>query len=317
MEVSHQSIPSFFQPALSSDFSRFRYIDGVYVEGHVSDQSYVENFGIQWNAFRSLQIDSQNGLSFTRNRLLGCTGWHPKSLEGKLVLEIGSGAGRFTEVLLDLGAYVVSIEPSNAAFASAKNNRSDRLIIIRSLLKTAPLNPKSFDYVLCYGVVQHTPSPKQTYRQAISFVKSDGICSFDHYEKLYYPSPWSWPKYFWRPISTRINPSFLLKIIRFYIPFYLPIDSALKRIPKIGFYITGLIPVPCWNYIGCQEVDQSPQNLEEWAIMDTFDALGAKFDEPWTLRKLRRFAISLPVRSFHVGLGGNGLLLNTYGNTST
>jgi hypothetical protein len=49
--------------------------------------------------------------------------------------------------------------------------------------------------------------------------------------------------------------------------------------------------------------------------MDTFDALGAKNDKLWSLNKLSRFALTLPVKAFHVGLGGNGLVLNTYGST--
>src|SRR5262245_62171932 len=69
----------------------------------VPAENYAANFGLQWNKFRSTQLDSATGLSFTFNSFWNNTRWKPRELYGKTVLEAGSGAGRFTEVLLEAG----------------------------------------------------------------------------------------------------------------------------------------------------------------------------------------------------------------------
>lgn len=304
-----------FNSVLSPEFSSYSLRGGVYLDDHADSEFYTQNFGIQWNKFAKTQLDSFNLSTKSEDRLFGCSGWHPRSLKGKLVLEIGSGAGRFTEIFLKHGAYVVSIEPSSAIYANYKYHKSDNLLLIKQRLENLPLNHGTFDFVFCYGVIQHTPSPKRSYMECIRFVKQDGMCAFDHYQKKILPSPFYHPKYFWRPITTRLNPKILLKIIEFYIPLYLPIDTFIRNIP-FGKYLAGMIPVPCWNYSGSMDVSQSMLSLTEWAIMDTFDALGAKYDFPWSLRQLGAFARTLPVKSFHLGVGGNGVLLNTYGRTS-
>jgi len=305
-----------FEKVINSNlFNYYKEIQGVWIkEKFKNHQGYADNFGLQWNKFQLTQFDSKNGTSNTEDRLFRCSGWDPNSLKNKFVLEIGSGAGRFTEILLKYGARVVSIDMSNAVFANSKNNSCENLLLIKESLYDLPLNYTSFDFVLCYGVVQHTPNLAKTYLTCINYAKSNGFCAFDHYKKYYLPNPCYHPKYFWRPITKRIEPKILLKIIEIYIPIYFNIDSFIKSIPKIGYFLAGCIPIPCWNYSGKQSVIQENTNLIEWAIMDTFDALGAKYDEPWSLRKLKKFAINLPVKKFNTGIGGNGIFLNTYGN---
>ena len=54
-------------------------------------------------------------------------------------------------------------------------------------------------------------------------------------------------------------------------------------------------------------------NLLTWCIIDTFDQLGAQYDEPWTYKKLYRIASGLNLDSFEVkqeNNNGNGLVLN-------
>lgn len=299
----------------AEEFSKFKLFNGVWTKNeNINYEGYAQNFGLQWKRFKNTQFDSNNGTSKTRDRLFGCSGWKPEALKNKFVLEIGSGAGRFTEVLLDCGAYVVSNDISDAVYANYKNNKNERLLLIKENLYNLPLRSHSFEYVLCYGVVQHTPDIEMTYKVCTNYANENGMCSFDHYKKHFIPNPFHHPKYFWRPITKHLPPKVLLKIIEFYIPFYLPFDSIIKKIPKIGNIIAGSIPIPCWNYINAKKINQDKNNLIEWAILDTFDALGAKYDKPWDLRKLNRLAKNLPVKGFHIGIGGNGILLNTFGN---
>ena len=83
----------------------------------VSSENYAASFGRQWNKFARLQMDSQNGTSFSRDRFYSITEWEPADLKGKLVLDAGCGAGRFSEVVLQDGAEVVAVDLSSAVDA--------------------------------------------------------------------------------------------------------------------------------------------------------------------------------------------------------
>src|SRR5688572_7670250 len=66
--------------------------------------NYSDDFGDQWNMFPKTQLDSFTGLNLSETRLARCLHGNLASLKDKRVLEAGSGAGRFTEVLLKYGA---------------------------------------------------------------------------------------------------------------------------------------------------------------------------------------------------------------------
>ncbi len=46
--------------------------------------------------------------------------------------------------------------------------------IIQCDICRAPLNPQSFDAVVCLGVIQHTPDPEHTIRKLFELVKPGG-----------------------------------------------------------------------------------------------------------------------------------------------
>src|SRR5262245_25568552 len=69
----------------------------------VPDSGYANSFGLQWNRHTHTQLDRYSGLPISRSRLFAVTEWR-ENLTGERILEAGSGAGRFTEVLLQTGA---------------------------------------------------------------------------------------------------------------------------------------------------------------------------------------------------------------------
>ncbi len=295
---------------LSDGGKKFEEKDGIIINSRLVE--YTENFGLQWTEFQLTQFDSHTGGTGTRDRLEQESGWDLRHLRGKLVLEIGSGAGRFTEILKDVGALVVSVDMSAAIFANKANNQSPNIVFVRASFSDLEFLFDTFDYVLCYGVAQHTPEPREVYRYCCDFAKKGGSVSIDHYRKISIPSPFYHPKYVWRPLTTRMKPQTLLRVIRFYIPLYLRFDMFIMRVlpVRIANIVRGCIPIPCWNYYGASNVPQDYESLKQWAIMDTFDALGAKYDFPLSLEEVRAIAQSLGVASFDVKKGGNGVVFN-------
>jgi hypothetical protein len=213
---------------------------------------------------------------------------------------------------LKYGAKVISLDYSEAIYVNSNNNNCDNIIFIKGSLFDIKARYINVDLIFCYGVIQHTPNPSNTVRHIIECANKKAIVSIDVYRKFIVPNVWSLPKYFWRPFSTRINPSLLLSIIKKYIPIWLPVDNFIRRIPVFGPRILSIIPIPCWNYI---DKGLTKEQREEWAIMDTFDALGAKYDKPYTrrgfdnlLKKIQhQLELDCTIHTFH---GSNGVVAN-------
>lgn len=277
--------------------------------------NYTANFGLQWNRFRATQLDSVAGLSFSFNNFWNNTRWKPGDLHGRTVLEAGSGAGRFTEILLEAGARVISFDYSSAVEANWHSNGSrGELLLFQGDIYDIPFDDESFDFVFCYGVLQHTPDPPRAFRALFAKLRRGGRLSVDCYMKVPYPAWFSTPKYLWRPLTTRMEPERLFRLVCRYIPIWFPVDTLLKsvlfRIPRIGPMLAGLIPVPCWNYL---RMGLGYRQRLEWAILGTFDALGARYDTPMTLREVREMVDGAD-RSIDVFRGANGIVANVVRN---
>jgi SAM-dependent methyltransferase len=141
----------------------------------VDGSTYADHFGLQWAAFRRTQLDSYTGIPITRERLrrvLGEQLWN--SLSGRDVLQCGCGAGRFTEILLERGARVTSIDLSDAVNANTQNCPvSDPHSVAQADIMELPFRPRSFEVVPCLGVIQHTPSPEKAIEQLYEQVATE------------------------------------------------------------------------------------------------------------------------------------------------
>src|SRR5678815_5329084 len=94
-----------------------------YIPRFVGSGNYATNFGLQWQIHARTQLDSYNSSTYSRDRLFETTAW-PTDLKGERILEAGSGAGRFTEVLASTGARIFTFDYSEAVVANYQNNRS-------------------------------------------------------------------------------------------------------------------------------------------------------------------------------------------------
>jgi SAM-dependent methyltransferase len=203
---------------------------------------------------------------------------------------------------------VVSFDLSSAVEANFRANATKgNLLLFQGSVYDMPVKDNFFDFVFCHGVLQHTPEPERSFQCIFNKVKPGGRLSIDYYLKTRRPVPWSLPKYFWRPMTTKMDPGTLLRTIKTYIPFWLPIDTVIRRVPKIGPVISALTLIPCWNY---HYLPISKKDKVEWAIMDTYDALGAHYDFPKTLEEVSKM-ITVPGSKEHeVFYGGNGVVAN-------
>lgn len=248
----------------------------------VDRENYASNFGFQWNRFRQTQLDSYTGTTISRDRFLVSTGWSPEELAGKRVLDVGCGAGRFTEVALDFGAQVVAADYSSAVDACwANNRRFPNLDVVQADVYRLPFNPGSFDYVFCLGVLQHTPDVKAAFLELPAQVRPGGSLAVDVYPKLKRTLFSS--KYWVRPLTKRLPQQKLFGMVERMVPVLLPVTVALGRIPVVGRQLKWLVPVSSYDRV----FPLNGRQLREWAILDTFDMLGSRYDQPQTASTLR------------------------------
>jgi 2-polyprenyl-3-methyl-5-hydroxy-6-metoxy-1,4-benzoquinol methylase len=275
-----------------------------FIPRFVADASYTGSFGEQWNRYRSIQIDSENKLALSAERFYRWTGWNKDELAGQRILEAGCGAGRFTQVMLDAGAKVYALDMSSAVDACWRTNGPHpNLSLVQADIYHIPHRTELFDRVFCYGVLQHTPDPRQAFMSLIKFLRPRGRIAIDCYVKTRRINRWT-AKYLWRPITTRLPTQTLFRIVEWYIPKWLPIDNKLAAIPKLGNTLVGIIP--CWNYTGMLPL--TPKQITQWAILDTFDALGAKYDSPQTCAEVRAWFNEAGLEDVQVGTGSNGIV---------
>lgn len=215
-----------------------------FIPRFVEINNYTDSFGKQWNMFKKIQLDSYNKTKITHERFFTGTEWKPEEMRNQRILEAGCGGGRFTEILLGVGTRVYSFDYSNAVDVCYENNSHNNLCLFQGNIYTVPFKENYFDRVFCYGVLQHTPDPKGAFLNLVKYLKKGGKISIDVYLKdgKIYPSK---AKYIWRPLTTKIKHKTLFKIIKWYVPKWLSLDTFLKKIPYIGRL---MVIVTCWNY---------------------------------------------------------------------
>ena len=265
----------------------------------VPRENYAGTFGYQWNIHRKTQLDSYTGLPISRTRLLGVTGW-PQALPGQSVLEAGSGAGRFTEVLLTTGATIFSFDYSSAVDANfANNGHLANLNLFQGDIFNLPLHDQGFDKVLCLGVIQHTPDPARAFTSLAAQVKPGGELVIDVYTRSI-TALLQW-KYLLRPLTKRMRNEALYKLISTVVPVLLPFAAFLRRVA--GRAGARLVPIVEYSHLGLTH-----ELNRQWAILDTFDMYSPAHDHPQSLACVKRWFEHARFENIVVRHGPNGVV---------
>ena len=274
----------------------------------VSSSNYSEDFGAQWNMFAGTQLDSVNGIDLSETRLARCIRGELAELEGMRVLEAGSGAGRFTEVLLKFNAIVCSFDYSNAVEANAKNNGSHKnLVLVQADIQAIPFSKGSFDYVICLGVLQHTPSPEQSIKSLWEMVKPGGALIVDHYPwkwRIVLPPPFGECVALYRQVILRLPRNVRFKVVKFLTDFWFPwhwrfkdslfMQRILRRVSPVLFYYP-------------QIKLRNRLVYYEWSLLDTHDATTDVYKHRRTLSQIEKILKDIGAVNIIVRSGGNGI----------
>ena len=270
-----------------SEGNIFPIINGV--PRFVPADNYTNSFGFQWNKFQKTQIDREvKNSSFSKERFFVATEWDKEDLTGKNVLEVGSGAGRFTQIVLDYTkANLYSIDYSDAVSANYRNNahHGDRLHLFQASIYEMPFPDNSFDKVFCFGVLQHTPDFKKSVKSLIDKAKPGGEIAVDFYPiKGWYTKINA--KYMLRPWTKKMSHEKLLnKIDR-------NADRLIKTykvIDKMGLAMIGHRFLPICDINRTLPANLSKEELREWVVLDTFDMFSPAYDNPQKISTVKKW----------------------------
>lgn len=270
----------------------------------VTGPHYAEAFGEQWKRYRLTELDSHTQMTESRDRLYRCLGEAIRTdLCGKHVLECGCGAGRFTEILLNLGAYVTSIDLSAAVEANLENfPQSETHRVAQADINALPFIAQQFNLVLCLGVVQHTPNPEKTLAHLYAHVKPGGALVIDHYTwGLFY---WTRPFPLIRQFAKRLRPQLGIKLTETLVNIFYPLHKATRNFRLGRILLNRISPVVsyCHTY-----PELSDSLLRELALLDTHDNLTDWYKHFRTRNQIVRALQRLGLQRIWCEYGGNGV----------
>ena len=103
----------------------------------------------------------------------------------KLVLDAGCGSGRWTYAMSALGARVVAVDltEAGAEITHRATAQMDNVVVLQGSIFQLPFRPASFDLVVSWGVLHHTPDTKKAFARIAPLVKPGGQLYVMVYEK--------------------------------------------------------------------------------------------------------------------------------------
>lgn len=269
----------------------------------VPEDNYASAFGLQWQTYAFTQLDSTNGTTITKDRIERCLGFPISELKGKNLLEVGCGAGRFTEILIAGGANVHAIDLSVAVEVNKEvnKNKSDYQVAQASVYDI-PYPKESFDIVFCLGVIQHTPDSEKTIESLWEMVKPGGLLVIDHYKwRLGYYSTLT-PVF--RAWLKRLKPQTSLKIVKKLVDFFFPIHWKLKDKGVVNWLVHRISPLIVYIQMFPEKDYKFHYDL---AQLDTYDQLTDYYKHLRTPAQIRKTLEKLNGSNIWINLGGNGV----------
>jgi ubiquinone/menaquinone biosynthesis C-methylase UbiE len=213
--------------------------------GRNIDLTTVESFGEEWTSFDSftdeeIQIAGDQYFDIVKDE------W----IQGKALLDVGCGTGRWSKYLASKAKSIEAIDPSKAVFSAAQllqNNNNVR--ISKAAVDTIPFEDNSFDFVFSLGVLHHIPDTADAMRKCVDKLKSNGyflVYLYYNFEQRGH----LFKTIFWLSSLVRFFvsklPSSLKKLTcnSLAISLYLPLIYFSKFVERLGLKkISNLIPL--------------------------------------------------------------------------
>ena len=274
-----------------------------FVPRFVAAKNYCDSFSLEWELHPDILYKADSKYDVYDKRFRAETKWE-EDLTGELILEAGCGPGAMTEIALARGATMVAIDMSTSIQnVSARMGDNPNLLCVQGDILHLPFRDEAFDKAFCLGVLQHTQSPSDAFRQIVSKLKPGGKVGTDIYgtpenDRLLKH------RYFARRFTAGRDPKKLHKLIKAYVALMWPVRTVLNDFVPFGRTINR------WMLFDDFEkrlgsIDRKRD--KEFAVLDLFDGLASTYDAPQTPEGLRRWFEECGMEDIEVNFGYNGV----------
>ncbi len=240
----------------------------------VNKENYSNNFGWQWNKWASVQFEHSNinkpMEGYTSKMFNQITEWDKENLSEKIVLDMGCGSGRFTDVVLSNGGYVIAVDNSSAIDAAKDNLKEnlDKALFIQADILNLPIKDNVVDLSFSIGVLHHTPDPLKGINESYRTLKKNGEFALSVYSKnTNYDLTMV---HVWRKVFRATWPIFRQSPPLIYSYLFGGVNHYLAKLNRFLTYpIKILFPT-----ISLPDI--------RWSILDTFDSITTSYQSSHT-----------------------------------
>ncbi len=144
------------------------------------ERFYFDDLGTERFDRLMSDYDVERRLHLVFDRLLG-----EVDLEGRLVLEVGSGTGRFSRAIVKAGGRLVACDLGRTLVADVTRRCGCRGVAGDAL--ALPFSDGVFDLVLSSECIEHTPDPERALREMCRVCRPGGTVCVTTPNRLWYP----------------------------------------------------------------------------------------------------------------------------------
>lgn len=246
----------------------------------VDHTEYDDSRAWQWERFHHVRGQSRDGTNWIEEAVMDRPRWTPEHLHGKTILEFGCGSGNDTEILSEHAGTLISLELSGAVDVVSEDILTKgHVLVMQADLLHVPVKRATVDVGFCHRVIMHTPDPQASFKSMAQHVKPGGeffLHSYDRHIKSMLQV-----KYLYRPITKRLLPETVYRILCIIGPVLYPLVGILRR---VGFFRKPVkLLIPFSNHSRGLVRDGTILNARErydFNMLMPFDALTPKFDNP-------------------------------------
>ncbi|HWI16191.1 MAG TPA: methyltransferase domain-containing protein, partial [Vicinamibacterales bacterium] len=231
----------------------------------VGNDGYVGSFSYEWNKWNRVQLDIANGGRESEDTFMEKTGFTQADLGGKVVLDVGCGAGRFLDVASRWGARTIGIDFSFAVEASQRNvGDRPNVDVIQADVFRLPFKDEVFDVIFSLGVLHHTRDTQEAFLSLPRHLKADGeiaVWLYYYTDKVYNAASdfWRWT---FRHMPHKVTYAFCWLIVALF--------SDLFRMPFMQ-------KLPWAHFRRILPVNTHDQ--WSWRVLDTFDWISPRYQD--------------------------------------
>ena len=259
-----------------------------FIPRFIDSDKYVGSFSFEWKTHSKTQLDSaninnkmshQSRIDFQKR-----VNFPLSELKDKLVLDVGCGMGRFSEIAVSEGANLIGVDLSFSVDVAIKNiGMRNNVNFVQADIFRLPFKEGIFDLVYSFGVLHHTPDCRGAFTSISKLVKPKGklvIFVYSSYNKgINYMSD------FWRFFTTRLPKRLLYFLSLISVPLY-----YFYRIPLIGNIAKMFFVIPMWPDW-------------RWRVLDTFDWYSPKYQSKHTHWEVYRWFKDNSFSDIHIAEG--------------